>query len=358
LRRVRTVTRFQVDPQFLVPKTGIELGPAALDLVKALLYEERLVRADSNQIITTELILRTYLELQEKLGPGGIPTDPETAEIASAAFAALAPEREAIGARTRSRAASRAAEDVPAAMQLIVLNPELALKDRALRHAISILAQMPHEEAEETLADLRCLVHDEDQGVFGLLFKRGTRFTCRLRHSNPDRLREATDRLVNALAPRAPAEVEDVVRNLESIDRIEKRLVITFETIEMKTPAGELAQIGHVHAVKSQRRLLLYLSFQLPQRYLVYLTVTLIVLDLTLELRFFPGWSVRGLVVRTWLFGNFSRLATGAFGAYLVALFSRFAELRRNLRHAATAGHAGRRLRSSAFGAIVEWRTS
>jgi hypothetical protein len=123
----------------------------------------------------------------------------------------------------------------------------------------------------------------------------------------------------------------------------------------MKTPTGEHAQTGHVHTVRSQLRLLGYLAIQSPQVFLVFLTAIFLVGDLALELRFVPDLVWRALSLRTWVAGNLARLATGAFGANLVALFLCYAEVRQNLRSGRKGTLVGRRL--TAYGAFIEWRT-
>jgi hypothetical protein len=240
-------------------------------------------------------------------------------------------------------------------MKFVPESEEAALRYKALRHALSIIAQLPEDKRDSVETDLRLLIQDRDDDAFGLLFQQGSKLVIRLRHRNPEALKASTERIVNALSPRSSSEITEVISRVPTIDRAGGRFAPRFEDIEMKTPSGEPAQTGRVHAVSSQSRLLFYLARQPPQSLLVIVTVLLLAVDLLLELRYFPDWRLRGLSMRTWSDGIFGRLATAAFGAYLVALFLRFADLRGKLR-----GSSKRdfriSLRGRAYGAFIEWR--
>jgi hypothetical protein len=336
---LRTVTTAHLNPACLAPSDGVDQETAAYGLLKAVLREERLISPDSSPLADRGTILAGYEHL---LGAwtgslDELPTDPESLLIRQAA----------------THAEAMSPPDPPNTSRSI---DEEARRNKGIRHAVSILAQLPRDQREAIDTDLRDLVQDRDEDVFGLIFQRGTTFTLRLRHRAPERLKAATERFVNVLAPRSETEIDDIVRHVNGLDRVIRSFDVAFRPIEMKTPAGEPAQTGHVHTVKSQLRLLLHLAVQPPQVYLVFLTIVLLAADLLLELRLIPDVSVRDLSLRGWSAGNLSRLGTGAFGAYLVALFLRFAELRGKLR-ASKRRHRWIGSRSTGYGAFIEWRT-
>lgn len=64
-------------------------------------------------------------------------------------------------------------------------------------------------------------------------------------------------------------------------------------------------------------------------------------------------WTFRGLSLGSWIADFEARLATGAFGAYLVALFLRYGDVRNSLGSARRRGRA----REAAYGAFIEWKT-
>jgi hypothetical protein len=347
---MRTVSVIHVDKASLVARGDSTVEVAALELVKALLHEERLLPPESNPIVRRDQILAGWRDLSNTRGDGDLPTDPESKLIHESAAAVLKASL-ATGSRQTM------AELFPDPEHNILLeSEETALQYRVLRHVISILAQIPSEERESVYTDLVTLVYDRDAEVVGTLFQRGTTFTLRVRHRNPDTLKSVTERFINVLAPRSENEIDDVVRKIPALERVRERFDVQVEPITMKTPAGEQAQIGHVHVVGSQLKLLAYLAIQSPQTYLLLLTGTFLGLDLLFELRLVPDMSIRDLSLREWSAGNFARLATAAAGAYLVALFLRFAELRRKLRSSARR-RRGLLRSGSAYGAFIEWRT-
>ena len=341
---MRTVIRIHIDKNGLAPLGENTVDEAALAVVVGLLRDERLIAPENNRILEVDVIRSAFQRLTESVR-GPLPTDPESKPIVDIADrtyplrpleATLFAESEGYGDYP----------DVQGAH----------LKHRALRHSLSILAQIPPDEIEEEVTDLRELVYDRDDRVFGLLSQAGLGFTVRFRHRDRPRLRATTEKFVNAVAPRPGAELAKLISGSPSIESIGPRLSVSFDDIEMKTPAGEVAQIGHVHAVRSQFALGRHLATATPQSYLVLLSLLLLLIDLALELRLLPDGVVRDLSLRTWAAGNIARLATGAFSAYLVALFLRYATLSASLRSSSRA--AGTRLaRRSAYGAFIEWTT-
>jgi hypothetical protein len=140
------------------------------------------------------------------------------------------------------------------------------------------------------------------------------------------------------------------------LDRISRRFRVNFKPIQMGTPSGELPQTGHVHVVKSQAGLLGFLAIQTPQIYLVFLTLFLAAGDIALRLGLISNWNVGDLSVDSWLSEFLARLSSGAFGAYLVALFIKYGEVRNNLRGSARKGIRAK-IPGGAYGAYIEWKT-
>jgi hypothetical protein len=118
----------------------------------------------------------------------------------------------------------------------------------ALREAIAILAQVPRGRRQAAVMNLKDLIHDRDNEVYGLLFQQGLTFFIRLRHADQNTLKAATERMVSALAPGPPSQLQEVVRATGSVDRISGRLDLKFlRPIELRTPLDDLAQNGIVH---------------------------------------------------------------------------------------------------------------
>jgi hypothetical protein len=209
----------------------------------------------------------------------------------------------------------------------------------ALREAIAILAQVPRGRRQAAVMNLKDLIHDRDNEVYGLLFQQGLTFFIRLRHADQNTLKAATERMVSALAPGPPSQLQEVVRATGSVDRISGRLNLKFlRPIELRTPLDDLAQNGIVHIVKSQRALFRLLAWQVPQRYLLYLTGLLVTLDLIYRLEFGLDIQIRNFSLGDWFSEFEARLSTAALGAYLVALFIRYGDIRNNLRGSSTYG--------------------
>jgi len=346
---MRTVTRLAIDPQTIRAGDGFQVEDAAVDVIRGLLREARLIAPESNPLLSPEQILQAWraLEASGDHTDADLAWDPESRQIADVA-------REVVSSWAKERESPRAIGSDHLDSDL--RDAENGIQVRALRHALSILAQMPGEEAAGSPLDLVAFVHDRDEDVFGLLFQSGMRFTVRLRHGNRDKLRAATATVVDALAPRPESEIDDLVRKLPSAVKV-AGFMVAFEPIEMKTPTSELAQSGHVVTVTSQLGLLRHLALESPQQYLLVLAVVLLGLDLALETQMVGDFHLQVLSMRTWMAGNLARLGTGAFSAYLIAMFLKFAELSPRLRHSASASPSGRFRRRRAYGAFVNWRT-
>jgi hypothetical protein len=350
---LRTVTHVRLDADGVRPAAGSNVETAAQQLVVGLMREARLIAPASNPILTRAEILEAWRALRAVVGDDRVPTDPESKQIVAVARAFVHDEPRRAGDQPRLPLGH---DDEPHA-DLISYDHDY--RYRAMRHALSVVAQMPKDDVVEVLPTLVHLVQDRDEGVFGLLFQSGVTFTVRLRHSNREKLRKATERLVDVLSPRAGSEVNDLVKDLPAVKRVDRRFAVEFEPIEMKTPAGELAQVGDVIAVRSQAGLFRHIALLPPQRYLLYLTVCLLAADLALKTRLVGDVVLRDLSMRDWWADNFARLGTGAFGAYLVAVFLRFAELRQRLRGVRPMFVRWRstRGRRRIYGAFVYWRT-
>ncbi|HEV7653899.1 MAG TPA: hypothetical protein VGP36_04060 [Mycobacteriales bacterium] len=347
---MRTVTELRVNPQCLELKADTELEEATLDLVRTLLREERVAYLADSILVSRGELLDAYAELKKRRRQaGGLPTDPASSEIASVAAGIAA-------ASARNGEQASGVTETGIVVERVERDRDtLSRRLRAIRHGLAILAQIPPDDQDVIESGLRDLLHDRDNDVYGLLFQQGTGFTIRLRHHSPDRLKAATEKVVNILAPRPAADLDRALAEVKSISSIKQRLEIDFlGSIEMKTPAGELAQTGHVHVVRSQLGLLGYLATRAPQIWLVWLTAFLAGVDLVWEL-FLAGSASSGFSWGGWIAQFCARLSTGAFGAYLVALFTRYGEIRKALR---SDRRSTRRLTSAAYGAVVEWTTA
>ncbi len=321
-----------------IERASIELAPGAdhdeayLAVLNSMLRDEGLLYADDKNVVQRGEIIDAFNRLKGKAKAGNnLPTEPDDRLIQVAAESALE---------------GRAADD------------ESGTLDRAKRvlcQSLSILAQIPNESRDGIATELRGVVGDRERDVYGLLFQRGCRFTIRLRFREPDTLKAATDRFVNSLASRPASEASDLIRDIPAVRRFNESLGVEFQMVEMKTPSNEVAQIGEVHQVRSQYGLLKSLAVQKPQSYLVLLTAALALSELMLQL-FAPAWNVREVNMTEWTWQFCARLSSGAFGAYLVALFLRFADLRGHLR--STVRNRSFTIARPAFGAFVEWSVS
>ncbi len=59
------------------------------------------------------------------------------------------------------------------------------------------------------------------------------------------------------------------------IATVKERLIVKFEPVKMKTPAGEIAQTGDVHPVGSAGSLVRYVALRSPQYVLLGLSMAL-----------------------------------------------------------------------------------
>lgn len=341
---MRTITTFQIDERCLrVADRKVDEG--ARELVAALLQEERLLWPDEPELTTNE-VLEAFKKLVAAAGPDGdLPTDPDSRAVVNAVreFLDLPIQR------------SRRPTALESSLEF---DRETGRRYDALRQAVSILAQIPPNKRSESVRHLELIFYARNEGVLGLGFQSGATFTFRLRNNNPDTLKGATQRLAHALAPRSSTDVDFVLRraHTDALGGVDKRLGMRFEDVEMRTPADELAQIGEVHPVTSQLRLLGYVANSRPQNLLLYGSLFFIVLDFVFEV-FVGSYGVRHLDVTKWLAGLVERLITAALGAYLVTVFLRYATLRSQLRSTYERRRSGL-TGTGGFGAFIEWRTA
>ena len=99
----------------------------------------------------------------------------------------------------------------------------------------------------------------------------------------------------------------------------------------MKTPAGEVAQVGDVHVVGSVGGLVAYVGWRSPQRVLLVLSVLLLIVDLIFQISA-PATTVGNLDATLWLGNTLGRLTTAAFTAYLFAVLLDYLRLRGKFR--------------------------
>lgn len=330
---MRTIVRVNVDPKRIQPRSGIQVEDAAAELLAELLRDARIISPASNPILNADTIRRAFKELRSRaLKKGMLPSDPEDALI--------------------WRVANEVLESAPGQDDGFEHDHELRVQ--ALRHALSILAQIPVEDHVDHSLNVVHLLFDRDAHIFGLMSQTGMNFTFRLRFRNIESLKGATERLVDTIAPRPEGHIDDVVARVDAVSRVRERFDLDYLHIEMKTPKGEPAQTGRVHTVTSQLSLLAYLARETPQLYLVYITGLFLVGAWLLQTNLVPAMELLGLSMSEWVGDLLARLATGAFGAYLVTLFLRFGELRSKLKSAGTTGK--RRRGRAAYGAFIEWR--
>jgi hypothetical protein len=314
---MRTVTTFWVETGKLERKDGARASDAARELVDLLLRQERLLWSDP-QPIECEEIKQAFAEFAVDYPRiQGRPTDPESEPIA--AFV-----RNFLGISVEQRELIRLGADAG-----------LVLRYDALRHAISILAQLP-EDDESDIDDLSRIVGDREAHVFGLLFQQEDRFRIRLRYHSPEALKEATERVVVAVAPRQ----KDDVRRLN--DEMIKKAVthgiagvtaleVRFDEVLMRTPLGEDAQRGTVHPVNAGGGLVRYVGWRAPQKILLWLSLALLLGDVLIE-AFAPIVTVQNLDLTKWIGGTLGRLTTAAFTAYFFAALLEYMRLRAKFR--------------------------
>jgi septum formation topological specificity factor MinE len=323
---MRTITEATVDVSSLELIHHANSADAARELVELLLAEERFIWPEHEPLLKEEILrcYTTFVETRED--PHDLPTDPGGKAIRQhvAAYLGLSPLEIGSG-------------------HAVSLDGEIQLKYEALRHAVSILAQIPEQE-KGIIPNVERVIEDRGTQVFGLMFQADNRFVFRLRYHTPGQLKESTERLVSALAPRDLDELEPLIRRsaTSALAGITDRVTVDFKRITMKTPAGEIAQTGDVHAIGSAGSLALYVASRSPQLVLLSLAGLLMVLDLVLE-AFEPTLKVMELDVTAWSAGTLGRATTAAFTAYLFAVLVQYSRLRGRFRG-----------RSAAF---IDWRT-
>jgi hypothetical protein len=324
---MRTVVKVVADLDVLELKHQAAPEAAAKELIELLLRQERFIWPDHEPLTRTE-ILRAFDSYVTANGGSNaeLPTDPQ-------GHALVSHVRTFLGA-------DPASSDNPLGLDL---DPETQLKYNALRHALSILAQMPREE-NPAISTLERVIEDRQNEVFGLMFQTDRTFTFRLRYHNPEALKAATERLVVALAPRDASAIEPLVRASPTtkISGVRDRFNVEFRPVLMKTPAGELAQVGDVHPIGSTRGLVRYLSWRNPQRALLLVAIGVLVCDVVFQ-TFVPPAHVGNLNLTGWVGGTLGRVTTAAFTAFLFAVIVQYIALR------------ARFTRRSA--ALIDWRT-
>lgn len=304
-------------------KQHADRNDAANELIELLLAEERLLH---EQPFTPEELLTAYEQFVEEHPKPDRPTDPDGEAIIN-------------HVRRFLEIDSKDHE-----LFLLGSDPATKLRYNALRHAVSILAQMP-EEAEAEIPEVTRILEDKQQNVFGLIFRRENQFKFRLRYHTPDGLKAATERVVAATASRGAGEVNPSIKAsaTTAIAGVQERFIVDVDPVEMKTPAGEVTQRGEVHTIGSGTRLAWYVAFRSPQRVLLWLSLGLMAVDLALE-AFAPQWNLLNLHFTTWLGGTLGRLTTAAFTAYFFAVLLEYVKLRAKF--------------SGATAAFIDWQTA
>lgn len=310
---MRTVTRVDVDLSTLRLKKHAEPQDAAREILELLLAEERFIWPEHEPLSQREILdaYDSFVGAHQHLKD--LPTDPEGHGITHFVreYLELDPDSSELG---------------------LDLDRETQLRFDAMRHAISILAQMPKSERDE-IPNVWRVIEDRQTRVFGLMFQTDNRFSFRLRYHTPESLKAATERLVNAIAPRHADAVAPVVEAAPatSIAGVTDELRVTFRRIEMKTPAGEVAQVGDVHVVGSAGGLVAYVGWRTPQRVLLILSALLLVCDLLFQI-LVPDMTIGNLDATDWGGGTLGRLTTAAFTAYLFAVLLEYLRLRGRFR--------------------------
>jgi hypothetical protein len=321
---MRTVVSLKVGTDNLELKRDADSMDAAGELVELLLTQERLLHSDEQPFTKQEILdaFARYAESHPKLDR---PTDPDGEQIINHVRRFLKIDHE-----------NR--ESI-----LLGADPTVKLKYNALRHAISILAQIP-PDAEEEVSDVTRIIEDKQENVFGLMFQRENQFSFRLRYHTPEALKASTERVVAATASRPENELNPMIQAsaTTAIAGVDGDLDATFNEVLMKTPASEIAQQGEVHTVGSRTGLARYVALRSPQRVLLWLSVGLMLVDLLLEM-FAPRIEIVNLHFTTWLGGTLERLTTAAFTAYFFAMLLDYVKLRAKF--------------SGATAAFIDWKT-
>jgi hypothetical protein len=315
---MRTVVSLKVGLDDLELKTGALPTAAARELIELLLAQERLLHSDE-QPFTADEILKAYRSYAEANPKHDRATDPDSEQI-------ITHVRDHLGIDHKDHE-----------LLLLSSDPTVSLRYNALRHAMSILAQIPPEEELE-INDVTRVIEDKQAGLFGLMFQRENQFKFRLRYHTPEILKASTERVVAATASRPESEINPLIKAsaTKAVAGVRDRLVVDFDDVLMKTPAGEVAQFGEVHTVGSRSGLAWYVAFRSPQYVLLWLSLGLVIVNLLLEI-FTPQMDIGNLHLTNWLGGTFERLTTAAFTAYFFAVLLEYVKLRAKFRGATAA---------------------
>ena len=309
---MRTVLSVTIPLSVLELKKNAESEQAARELVEILLTEERFIWPEHQPLSQREI--RSAFDAFEARyqDEPELPNDPDGRAITS-----FVREFLRLGAATHDSELG------------LDLDAPAALKYEGLRHAISILSQIPRAQ-RDMISDVDRVIEDRQSRVFGLVFQSGAVFTFRLRHHTPEELKQATERIASAFAPRPADELNDLLRKTASVyvAGVHQRFEPTFGVAEMKTPKGELTQVGDVHAIGSYGGLARYVAWRSTQRVLLVLAGLLLLLDLIVEIEV-PPLDLGHMDLTSWTSGTLSRLTTAAFTAYLFAVLIEYMDLRK-----------------------------
>ncbi|MGH2975199.1 MAG: hypothetical protein ACRDLL_10090 [Solirubrobacterales bacterium] len=306
---MRTVISLRIGMDNLELKREALPTHAASELVELLLSQERLLHSDE-QPFTKPEILDAFTQYAEEHPRPGRPTDPDGEQIINHVRRFLNIDHE------------------NHELLLLGSDPTVKLRYNALRHAISILSQIP-QDAEDEVSDVTRIIEDKQEGIFGLMFQRENQFRFRLRYHTPEALKASSERVVAATTSRPADELNPAIRAsaTTAIAGVNGSLEAVFDEVLMKTPAGEIAQQGEVHTVGSRTGLAWYVAFRSPQYVLLWLSLGLVIVDLLLE-TITPQVEIVNLHFTTWLGGTLERLTTAAFTAYFFAVLLDYVKLR------------------------------
>ena len=163
---MRTITRIEIELRTLRLKRHADAEDAARELVEILLAEERFIWPEHEPLSQREILDAYDAFAATYEAERTLPSDPEGHAIVGFVreFLAVDPDSSELG---------------------IDLDREAHLKFDAMRHAISILAQMPHDERDE-IPNVWRVIEDRQARVFGLMFQNDNRFSFRLRYTHPN----------------------------------------------------------------------------------------------------------------------------------------------------------------------------
>src|SRR5262245_9633376 len=240
---MRTVISLRVGMDNLELKHEAVPTDAVGELIELLLSQERLLHSNE-QPFTKQEILDAFAQYVEKHPGPARPTDPDGEQIINHVRRFLNIDHE------------------NHELLLLGSDPTVRLRYNALRHAISILAQIP-KDADHEVSDVTRIIEDKQEGIFGLMFQRENQFTFRLRYHTPEALKASTERVVAATTSRPGDELNPAIKAsaTTAIAGVDGGLEATFDEVLMKTPAGEIAQQGEVHTIGSRPGLAWYVAF-------------------------------------------------------------------------------------------------